>query len=106
MTPVEGNTRLQQLLDHYGHPPHSKNALTHGQFDEFANAVRGHPVTISPGGSSANVLVTLGKLLKHQVKTTFIGITGDDMYSNMVRGALADAGIELEPKHLPQGTPR
>lgn len=101
ITPLEGNKKLEELVRKYDLKPGGKTALTKEQFDEFSRAVRGHPIHIEPGGSSANTLTTLGKLFRDEVDISFLGVVGADMYSNMIKESLDEAGIKLHPKTLP-----
>lgn len=96
------NPRMAGLVDEYGWRPGSKIVLSKEQFREFSDAVASHPVIPTPGGSSANTLTTLGRLLPGEVKGHFIGVAGDGQYSHMIRKSLADADIELTPD-MPHG---
>lgn len=103
---LEGNEKLQALVEKYQITTagSGKKALSKEQFDEISRAVEGHPITIQPGGSSANVLTTLSKLLP-EVDVQLIGVTGGSMYSSMIRQSLAEAGVTLLPETLPEGKP-
>lgn len=97
ITPLQGNTQLEELVERHGLKPGGKTALTKEQFEEFSAAVTGHPVSIVPGGSSANVVTTLSKLLGAAVEVFFLGVIGDGMYSSMIRQSLDEARITLLP---------
>ena len=105
ITNVQGNAKLEELTKKYKLAPGGKTALTLEQFNEFAQAVEGHPITIMPGGSAANTLTTMSKLLGDKVDSQFIGITGKGMYSNMIKNSLTEAKVKLIPEKIPQGAP-
>ncbi|MDX1975674.1 MAG: PfkB family carbohydrate kinase [Rickettsiales bacterium] len=98
-------TKLGNLVDRFQEQgkllPGSKMALTLEEFEEFSVALSGISTTISPGGSSANTLTTLSKLLRKdgvsQIDGSFIGVTGHGMYSKIIASDLKDAGIKLLP---------
>lgn len=102
ITPLAGNAALAALVNKYHLSPGGKLAITRAQFEEFSAAVLGRPITIVPGGSSANMLTTLCKLLPKKVRGTFLGVAGKSMYSSMIRQSLAEAHIGLLPA-LPEG---
>jgi fructokinase len=53
---------------------------------------QGNPLfEANPGGAPCNVLAMLQKLGK---KTAFIGKVGPDLFGSLLRGAIADAGID------------
>ncbi len=103
ITPLAGNAALETLVARYQLKPGGKQALARAEFDEFSAAIEGRPITIVPGGSSANMLTTLSKLLGEKVAVTFLGIVGKSMYSSMIRQSLAEAHIALLPE-MPAGT--
>ncbi len=92
---------MQALVDKYDLKPGGKFPLDKAKFDEFSRAMVGSPVTFTPGGSSANTLTTLRKLLGDDLDVDFYGVTGQSSYSNMIRGGLDEAGVKLLPKELP-----
>lgn len=106
ITPFAGNAALQALVQKYGMQPGGKIPLDKPQFEEFSAALIGFPVTIVPGGSSANMLVTLRKLLGEVVSVDFIGVAGEGLSSLMIRSSLEEAGIRLHPAHLGNRLPK
>ncbi len=97
-TPLSGNPQLKSLVEKYNLTPGGKLALTDEQFAEFSKAVQGHPITMFPGGSSANTVVTLSKLLgKDKVDVQFVGVVGDGVYSKIIKSSLDEVGIKLLP---------
>jgi sugar/nucleoside kinase (ribokinase family) len=102
ITPLSGSAALSALVAQYELKPGSKTAISREQFEAFSAAVAGLPVTIVPGGSSANVLVTLAKLLPKKVEVQFLGVAGHGISGNMIHSSLTEAGIRLIPEHAPE----
>jgi len=100
---LEGNPSLAALVEKYHLKPGGKEALDDTRLAEFSAAAKGHGVTVTPGGSSANMLATLGKLMGKDVEVRFLGVAGEGLYSGMIRDSLEEAGIALLPEHLPGG---
>ncbi|MEK6746094.1 MAG: carbohydrate kinase family protein [Pseudomonadota bacterium] len=99
---VQDSEKLQKLVRHYKLEGVSKQALTDEQFAEFSAVVKemkaAGKLTVEPGGSSANVLVTLSKLLgKGKLNTKYLGIAGDDEYTEKAKTSFNEAGVELFP---------
>jgi sugar/nucleoside kinase (ribokinase family) len=99
---VQDSEKLQKLVKDYKLKGVAKQALTNEQFAEFsavANEMkRAGMLTVEPGGSSANVLVTLSKLLgEDRVKTKYLGIAGDDEYTDKVKESFEKSGVTLFP---------
>ncbi len=55
---------------------------------------------ISPGGSAANTIYALAKL---GIKTGFIGIIGDDYYSNIIIEEFKEAGVDISRIRVVKG---
>jgi len=91
---------LGAFIEKYRLQPGGKTALDDAQLQEFLAATEGLHVTVTPGGSSANMLTTLGKLLGSEIDVRFFGITGEGSYSDIIRHSLDDAGITLLPDRL------
>ena len=102
IAPLDGNKQLWELADKYRMQPGNKLVLTEEQFKEFSTALKGVEVTVTPGGSSANMLSTLGKLLGKEVEVRFIGMPGNGAYGNTLRDAMKEAAIVLVPERFPQ----
>lgn len=97
-TPLAGNDQLKSLVEKYNLKLGGKLILSDEQFAEFSQAVQGHPITMFPGGSSANMVTTLSKLLgKDNVDVQFMGVVGDDDYSKIIKSSLDEAGIKRLP---------
>ncbi|MBY0408468.1 MAG: hypothetical protein K2Q01_12320, partial [Rickettsiales bacterium] len=103
IAPIAGNPGLQLLVDAHKLKPGGKVKLTDEQAQSFADAFAQVEYAVVPGGSSANMLTTLSKLMKGQVDVRFIGIAGEGAHSAVIRQSLADANISLSPDHLPHG---
>ncbi len=101
ITAVEGNSHIAALIAKYDLKPGGKRAIDEHQFQEFSAAVEGQPITLSPGGSSANMLTTLGKLFDKKLSITLIGVAGGGFSSQMIKSSLEEAGIALIPQTLP-----
>lgn len=97
---LEGNGYLQELVKRYGLKPGGKAPLSKQQFEELSAAIDGYPVTITPGGSAANTLTTLSRLMEDEVDVTFMGVTGGSMYSKMIKEALGRAKVNLIPNKV------
>ncbi len=99
---ISDNPKLQDLVDKYQLKRGGKRALSYDEFKEFSAVVdkmkKDGKVIVEPGGSSANVLVTLSKLLgKGKLNVKYFGVVGDDEYTDIVKRSLKEAGIELVP---------
>lgn len=105
ITDIEGNEELQKLLSECNLKPGGKKPITFEQFQKFSQAIEGHSVKIVPGGSAANTLVTMSKLLPGQVAVDFLGVVGNSVYSRMIRSSLEDAGIRLSSGNLDKEAP-
>jgi len=101
ITNVEGNPLITALIDKYGLTPGGKRAIDEHQFQEFSAAVDGRPITLTPGGSSANMLTTLSKLFDNRLDIKLIGVSGGGFSSQMIKSSLEEAGIALLPDNLP-----
>lgn len=51
--------------------------------------------TIEPGGSSGNIFATLSRLMGNKVNTDYIGVIGDDAYSNVIKEDFLKAGVNI-----------
>jgi len=102
IVPLDGNPHLLELADKYRMKPGNKQLLNDEQMKEFSAALEGVAVTVTPGGSSANMLSTLGKLLGKEIEVRFVGMPGNGVYGNVLRDAMAEAGIALVPERFPQ----
>lgn len=98
---TEGNPYVMELIARYDLKPGGKRQIDAHQFQEFSAAVEGRPITLSPGGSTANMLTTLGKLFDKKLNITLIGVAGGGMSSQMIKSSLDEAGIVLVPEHPP-----
>lgn len=103
LAPVAGNARVMELTEKYDMRPGAKIAITDEQVREFHQALEGVEVTVTPGGSSANMLTTLCRLLGKDVEVRFIGMAGDAKYCNLIRESMIEAGIVLVPERFPGG---
>ena len=73
-----------------------KATLTVEEFKELKNLTANiAPTSREPGGSAANTLTTLSKLLGNYLKINFLGVVGDDDDSRKIRQSLKDAHINL-----------
>lgn len=97
IVPVGDNRALAALIRQYELTPGVKARLDETGLQQFLQAVEGCSVTVTPGGSSANMLTTLCKLLPGQLQVQFIGVAGDDYFSSFITSAFHDAGIGLVP---------
>jgi sugar/nucleoside kinase (ribokinase family) len=100
IVPLAGHGQVEAIVEKYHLAPGGKIALAKTQFEELSAAIAGIPVIIAPGGSSANMLVTLSKLLAGEVAVDFIGVAGEGLSSRMIRASLDEAGIALHPAAL------
>jgi len=100
LVPLKDNPLFVPFIEQYKLLPGGKAALDDAGLQAFMDAIEGHVVTVTPGGSSANMLVTLCRLLRGQVQATFIGVAGQGPYSGAIMDSLAEAGIVL---HSPVG---
>lgn len=102
IAPVEGNAKLAALVENYQLKPGGKILLDDAQAVVFAEAFADTEYQVVPGGSSANMLTTLSKLMAGKVTVRFVGIAGEGVHSTLIRQAMAEAHIPLLPDHLPQ----
>lgn len=92
-----GNAKLDALTTRYKLEKGGKRALDEKEFGEFAvqfmDAVQDNHVIVAPGGSSANTVTTINKLLGNLIDVTFIGVVGNGTYNNVIRDWLQEADI-------------
>lgn len=98
---VAENPDIEPLLEKHGITPDSKQQIGSDAFQELSAAVANKKIRTFPGGSSANTLTTVGKILGNRVATAFIGVLGRGLLSSMVGAGLAEAGIERVPEVFP-----
>ncbi len=105
ITEINGNSQLEKLIADNSLKRGGKAALTDEKSLNFESAVKDREVAVLPGGSSANVLVTLKKLLgKKNVDVDFLSVVGDDYYGKIIRDSFDEVGINLLPdKTIYQG---
>jgi len=102
----DNNPEATALAQRYRLLPGGKITLDKAQYSDF-QVLAGPTAIIAPGGSSANMLTTLGKLLGKDVEIGFFGIAGEGKYGAMIRRSLIDARIALYPETLsPQLLPQ
>lgn len=89
--------QMAALVRQHALAPGGKVTLDETQMQAFAQAAADSPSVISPGGSSANMLTTLGRLLPGKVHTTFFGMAGGQ-HGALIMQSMADAGITLLPE--------
>lgn len=97
ITPYDQNVNAPRLIKEHKLRPGGKKKIELEEFQAISDAMAGQPITIKPGGSSANMLTTLSKLLRGRTQVTFLGVAGNGMYSNMIKSSLQEAGITLIP---------
>ncbi len=102
IAPLDGNQPLWDLVEKYHMGPGNKQSLDEIQLNEFSSALKGVSVTVTPGGSSANMLTTLSKLLGKDVEVRFLGMPGNGTYGETIRSSLNESGIALVPERFPQ----
>ncbi len=96
------NPQVAKLVKKYGLKAGGKITLANKeQFQEFANAFDLEHKEKIPGGSSANTMVTMGRMLKGAVSTFFLGLIGDTDADEKIKADLKSANIKLVP---PQDT--
>ena len=94
---------LDETLAGQGARRGQKAKISPEQFAEFSIATSGLEGKTEPGGSSANTLATLSKLLPGKIAVDMFGVVGVDENSHRIRGALTEAGITLLPKTYQPG---
>jgi sugar/nucleoside kinase (ribokinase family) len=101
------NALLEDMLKKKGVEWGQKIAINKEEFVALSEAITHIPTNgMEAGGSSANTLTTLSRLLGDEnIHVDFLGVTGGGMYSNMIRGDLEKAHIRIVPEklHLPEG---
>lgn len=100
LVPVTGNPAIEALIEKYEMRPGGKIALDDEQLKEFHAAVEHLEYVVMPGGSSANVLTTLCKLLGKEIEVRFLGMPGDGKYCGPIRESMLEAGITLVPERF------
>jgi sugar/nucleoside kinase (ribokinase family) len=102
IAPLDGNRQLWHLVEKYHMAPGDKQSLDETQLTEFSTALKGVSCTVTPGGSSANMLTTLSKLLgREEVEVRFLGMPGNGAYSDTIRESMLESGISLVPERFP-----
>lgn len=90
---------IDQLVRTFNLQPNCKLALTKEQFRDFSELTEGLKMSYVAGGSSANTLTTMCKLLgPERIEGTFIGVNGEGLYSNIIRRGLEEANVKQIPQ--------
>ena len=80
-----------------------KAAVFDDEYEELCKKIAGLEHKRSPGGSSANTLVTLGRLLgKKHIATDFIGVAGTGEPAESIKRDLVSGNVHLLPEHPPE----
>ena len=103
IAPVEGHEAMEALVRKYQLRPGGKIQIEAADAQAFADAFAEVPCRVVPGGSSANMLTTLAKLMPEQVKVRFVGIAGEGAHSAIIREALAEVRVGLLPDRIQHG---
>lgn len=103
IAPVKGHAALEALVGQYHLRPGGKAQLDAEQGKAFEDAFSQVEYRVVPGGSSANMLTTLSKLMPQRIDVRFVGIAGEGAHSAVIREAMAEAHIALLPDHVPHG---
>ncbi len=101
IAPLDGNDKLWALAKKYDMSPGNKQSLNEVQLKEFSVALEGAAHTVTPGGSSANMLTTLGKLMGKEIEVRFLGMAGEGQYGQLIRDSFNESGIALMPERFP-----
>lgn len=91
------NAMIDEVLAEQKVQRGQKAKLTKEQFIEIAKLTSGLTTKVEPGGSTANTLTTLKKLLGKEVEAEMIGVVGEDRDSQIIRAGLEQADIKLIP---------
>lgn len=100
---VSATQELRALVEHMQLRAGGKYTIDESQLKAFESALRSVPEVVAPGGSSANLLTTLSKLLRKEVEIRFVGVVGEGAHYEMVRQALRESQVGLIPEHIPHG---
>jgi sugar/nucleoside kinase (ribokinase family) len=102
-------TLLDETIAAQGVSRGQKAKISKAQFEQFSVATGELSGKTLPGGSSANTLTTLSRLLNTKdnthIETEMFGVVGSDMISNRIKGDLNETGITLLPETYPVGSP-
>jgi len=112
---LEDYPELQKLVEeyqHHGQLTKDKNKLAikdKKKFDRFLSLVDLDKAQIIPGGSSANTITTLSKMLPDDIDATFMGVVPEGKKPNdrdsKIRDSLAEANVKLLAQsngHVPE----
>lgn len=102
ITDMDGNARLVELVDELGLKAGGKITVSKEELGKLAVAVEGYPASEFPGGSSANLLVTLSHMMGSGVQVDFIGRTGDGHFGAMIAEAMQAAHVHMIEPAMPQ----
>jgi sugar/nucleoside kinase (ribokinase family) len=103
ITPVS-ELHITALIDQFQLRRGEKKPITAEEFKgiaDYLTAASIRPTDAVPGGSSANTLTTLSKLLGDDAEIQFIGATGTDAHAQKIRDAMDEANIQMAPLELP-----
>lgn len=100
---VNDQPELIALMEQYHLIPGGKRRLEEDEAQAFAEAFAPCKTMVAPGGSSANMLVTLSGLLGKKIEIRFVGVPGEGEHGEIIRKAMRDANIALLPEHIPSG---
>lgn len=81
--------------------PGGKMTISAEEYMRFASIVNLPSRAFYPGGSSANVLVTLRGITGDNVHVDFLGIAGSDASDKAIMDAFATAGVKALSPYLP-----
>ncbi|MDX2074610.1 MAG: carbohydrate kinase family protein [Alphaproteobacteria bacterium] len=105
--PLAGNADLRPLIAGYNraHPEHpialgSKSPLTPEEFHAWEKAIAGRGEYVA-GGSAANTLSALKKLMGDSLQVDFIAAYGEDAAGRVIAESLARDGLHLLPQTAP-----
>lgn len=91
-----GSAALPTLIKELGLRKDRKKVIDRIELEQLLKTIPKTSLEQYPGGSSANVMTTLRKLMGNEVDISFLGIVGDQ-YNAPILHSLADAGITLLP---------
>ncbi len=99
------NTKLDEILEEKKARRGQKAAISKEQLDALSGLAHElgmvHEENIVPGGSSANTLTTLAKLMKGKARVCFLGAVGEGKFDPTISESLSEADIERIPETFP-----
>ncbi|MGE3713387.1 MAG: PfkB family carbohydrate kinase [Alphaproteobacteria bacterium] len=100
---LKKNPKLNEYAKRHGMEPGGKTLLDYERYKEMTPLMMRGGLFTAPGGSSANVVTTLSRLMGDGVEVSFIGRVGNGPISEAIDYEMRDANINMIRPPIPDG---